>query len=479
MPGDVSRFEHTVGRYMLFGQIGAGGMASVHIGRRVGAGGFARLVAIKRLHPHLVEDHGLVKAFLDEARMAARVSHPNVVSIDDVVMDGDEVLLVMEYVAGRSLAQLVGAEARQGRAVPPPIAGALALDILRGLQAAHTARDERGRELGLIHRDVSPQNVLVGTDGVARVLDFGIAKALGRLETTAPGAIKGKLSYMAPERLKPGEATTSVDIYGAAIVVWEILAGARYFDGPADETMLPRVIFATYRHLEDPALAKVDAVLERALRRRPEERHKSASELAAALEDVLEIASRDAVIAWVQRVAGPELAAAAEAIEAIEQTSVPSPAPTSKKSTSQAIEPPAHTNAPVITRAPPIDPPALRASRAWIAVVALLAGGLVAAISLGGFAASRSESAHAAPVSAVPAAIAPVTDTTPVVSPANPVPDTPALAPASSTPPRSVRPGTALKRAPVATVTSHVDAKPAAAPVGPPAAEPEAPTDRK
>src|SRR4051812_17419501 len=108
MAGEVSRFEHTVGRYMLFGQIGSGGMASVHIGRRVGAGGFARLVAIKRLHPHLGKDHALVSSFLDEARMAARISHPNVVSIDDVVMDGDEVLLVMEYIAGRALSQLVG-----------------------------------------------------------------------------------------------------------------------------------------------------------------------------------------------------------------------------------------------------------------------------------------------------------------------------------------------------------------------------------
>ena len=108
--GDVTRYEHTVGRYMLFGAIGAGGMATVHIGRRVGAGGFARLVAIKRLHPHLAEEREVVHAFLDEARIAARVTHPNVVSIHDVVLDGAEVLLVMEYVPGRSLSLLAAAE---------------------------------------------------------------------------------------------------------------------------------------------------------------------------------------------------------------------------------------------------------------------------------------------------------------------------------------------------------------------------------
>ena len=227
--GDVARYEHTVGRYMLFGAIGAGGMATVHIGRRLGAGGFARLVAIKRLHPHLAEEREVVHAFLDEARIAARVTHPNVVSIHDVVLDGDEVLLVMEYVPGRSLAQLSTAERKEGRSVPPAVAGTIALDLLRGLQAAHDARDERGRPLGLIHRDVSPHNLLIGGDGVARVLDFGIAKALGRMQTTATGAVKGKLAYMAPERLgEQAATTTSVDIYAAAMVVWEMLAGARF-----------------------------------------------------------------------------------------------------------------------------------------------------------------------------------------------------------------------------------------------------------
>jgi serine/threonine protein kinase len=330
MVEDLSRHEATVGRYMLFGQIGAGGMACVHLGRRVGPAGFSRLVAIKRLHPHLGKQREFVHAFLDEARIAARVSHPNVVSIDDVVMDGDEVLLVMDYVNGRSLSFLAGAERAQGRSVPPPVATAIALDMLHGLQAAHEAKTERGAPLGLVHRDVSPQNVLVGVDGVARVLDFGIAKALGRLQTTDNGSVKGKLPYMAPERLLDRAVTSSVDLYGAAIVIWELLAGERYFVGSTPEAMIPLVIASEYRHLRDGSLAAVDAVLERALRREPEQRHASCAELAAAIEAVMDPASRGEIMAWVQKVAGADIAEHADAIAEVERSSTPSPAPRSQ-----------------------------------------------------------------------------------------------------------------------------------------------------
>ncbi len=210
--------------------IGAGGMATVHLGRRVGAGGFARLVAVKRLHPHLAVDREVVHAFLDEARIAARVTHANVVSIHDVVLDGDEVL---------------SAERAAGRTIPPPIAGAIAIDLLRGLQAAHEARDERGRLLGVIHRDVSPHNVLVGTDGVARVLDFGIAKALGRLQTTATGAVKGKLAYMAPERLLDQEATARVG---------RLRGGDRRVGDAGGQALLRRAV----RRHDDPAGHRAD-----------------------------------------------------------------------------------------------------------------------------------------------------------------------------------------------------------------------------
>jgi serine/threonine-protein kinase len=455
----VSRHEQTVGRYMLFGAIGSGGMATVHLGRRVGAGGFARLVAVKRLHANLAADREVVHAFLDEARIAARVTHPNVVSIHDVVTHGDEVLLVMEYVPGRSLSALAGAERRAGRAVPPRISGAIAIDMLRGLQAAHDARDERGRKLGLVHRDVSPQNVLVGVDGVSRVLDFGIAKALGRLQTTATGSVKGKLAYMAPERFTEKDATPSVDVYGAAIVVWEMLSGERYFTGPADETLIPRVVSPVYRSLAAPELEAASKVLERALRIDPAERHESASELAAALREALPIGSADEVAAWVEKIAGPELAAAADDVAEIEQRSVPSPAPASKRASSEEPTKPETRSAVV---AAPRDEATATSSRTKIVGAVVVVAAVAITIAIGSFRSSRASAPppRVEPASSTPVVVA-VESAAPVASSAAPVAS-------SAAPPPPVR--APMRRAPAPPVST-------ARPIAPP--DPESPADRK
>src|SRR5262245_12000396 len=155
-------------------------MGSVSIGRFVGPGGFSKTVAIKRLHRHFACDPEFSAMFLDEARLAARIRHPNVASILDVVAADDEVIVVMEYIHGESLAHLSAALHRHGVALPPRIAVSVMTGVLSGLHAAHEATDDRGEPLRLVHRDVSPQNILVGTDGVVRVVDFGIAKAVGR-----------------------------------------------------------------------------------------------------------------------------------------------------------------------------------------------------------------------------------------------------------------------------------------------------------
>src|SRR5262249_20405529 len=162
--------------------------------------------------------------FLDEARLAARIHHPNVVQTLDVAVTQGELFVVLEYVNGDSLAHLLRTANANGRAVPPEIASAVVFGVLQGLHAAHEAVVEQGNPLELVHRDVSPHNVLVGVDGVARVLDFGVAKARGRSQTTREGQLKGKLAYMAPEQIG-GRVTRRTDVFAASIVLWEALAG--------------------------------------------------------------------------------------------------------------------------------------------------------------------------------------------------------------------------------------------------------------
>src|SRR5580692_2033966 len=191
-----------VGRYAIYGELASGGMATVHLGRLLGPVGFSRTVAIKRLHEQFAKDPDFVSMFLDEARLCARIKHPNVVPTLDVIAGDRQLLLVMDYVQGESLSRLFRSAVARGERIPLKVTVAIVSGMLHGLHAAHEAKDERGEPLGIVHRDVSPQNVLVGIDGVARVLDFGVAKARGRLHTTQDGRVKGKLSYMAPEQLR-------------------------------------------------------------------------------------------------------------------------------------------------------------------------------------------------------------------------------------------------------------------------------------
>src|ERR1700722_19086734 len=211
-----------IGRYVIYGKIAQGGMASVHLGCLQGAAGFSRTVAVKRLHSHLAEEPEFLSTMIDEARLAARIHHPNVVPTLDVVAEGGELLVVMEYVRGESLSRLLRAESGRERRVPLPIASAIMVAALHGLHAAHEATSDRGTPLGIVHRDVSPQNILVGVDGVARIIDFGVAKAAGRLQTTRDGVVKGKVPYMAPEQLAALEVTRLVDVYAMGAILWEM-----------------------------------------------------------------------------------------------------------------------------------------------------------------------------------------------------------------------------------------------------------------
>jgi serine/threonine-protein kinase len=204
-----------LGRYAIYEKIASGGMATVHVGRQLGHVGFARTVAIKRMHPQYAGDPEFVSMFVDEARLAARIHHPNVVpTLDVVAMDG-ELFLVMELIQGESLSRLIRTASSRNEHIPPAMVATMLVGVLQGLHAAHEAKSDQGEPLGIVHRDVSPHNIIVGTDGIARVLDFGVAKATGRIQTTRDGQLKGKLAYMAPEQIH-GEVTRSTDVYAAA-----------------------------------------------------------------------------------------------------------------------------------------------------------------------------------------------------------------------------------------------------------------------
>jgi eukaryotic-like serine/threonine-protein kinase len=314
-----------VGRYALYNEIAAGGMATIHLGRLLGPVGFARTVAVKRLHPQFAKDPEFVSMFLDEARLAARVQHPNVVATIDVVATDGELFLIMDYVRGESLSKLLRAIRKQGLRVPPRVAAAIMCGFLHGLHAAHEAKNERGEPLGLVHRDVSPQNVLVGSDGIARVLDFGIAKAAGRIQVTRDGQIKGKLAYMPPEQLAGRAVTRAVDIYASAVVMWETLTTERLFKGESEAETLSKII-------REPVLAPseiipslplaFDAPIMRALSRDPSKRHSTARELALELERCAGIASPTEVGEWVEEIVGHVLSAREDQIAEIESNSV-------------------------------------------------------------------------------------------------------------------------------------------------------------
>lgn len=298
-------------------------MATVHLGRLVGPAGFHRLVAVKRLHPRFARDPEVVRSFIEEARIAARLRHPNVVPTLDVVVRGEELLLIMEYVHGEALHRLLRSRGDRPRRLPPRIIGAILRDVLEGLHSAHRATDGSGRPLGLVHRDVSPHNVIVGADGLARVLDFGIAVATERARGLPGHGLAGKLPYMAPEQLLSGEVTPRTDVFGAAVILWEGLAGARLF--PKDAT-ITELLEAEIR--EPPgAPALLTPIVMRGLSRSPALRFASAGEMAEALERVVALATRRELGAWVQAEANKTLLERAELIARWEHEPAPEPVP--------------------------------------------------------------------------------------------------------------------------------------------------------
>ncbi len=311
-----------IDRYAIYGEIAAGGMATVHLTRLIGAGGFSKTVAVKRLLPHLTRDEDFALMLIDEARLAARIRHPNVVSTLDVVSSDGELLLVMEYVHGESLAKLNRKVREKGQQIPIPIAAAIVIDALHGLHAAHEAKSEHGHPLNLVHRDISPQNLMVGVDGVTRIADFGIAKAFGRSYVTRDRRIKGKLAYMAPEQIHLEPVSRVTDVFAASVVFWEVLTGRRLFQGQNDAQLIHSVLTSEIpppSRINPNLPPALDAVLQRGLSREPEQRFATAREMALAIESCVVPVRPSEIGRWVEEVAKDSLAARARAIAAIER----------------------------------------------------------------------------------------------------------------------------------------------------------------
>lgn len=322
-----------IGAYDVIGKLASGGMATAYISRKTGEAGFERLVVLKRVHPHLLEDPSLRDGLRDEARLAASIHHPNVVPVEDVVEAAGELCLVMPYVESLSLGELVAraSEAGKPRGIPAAIASRILLDVLAGLEAAHEAKDLRGEPLAIVHRDVSPRNVLVGSDGEARLIDFGVAKAEGRVTRTASGIMKGTLAYMAPEQLRRREIDRRADVFAAGAVLFEALTGERLFDGKDEADVLIGVLADEIPALSGRVLgatAALDEALAGALARDLDERFPTAQAFAEALERALPPAPAREVASLVERLGAAELEARRASIRVfLDRTATATPLP--------------------------------------------------------------------------------------------------------------------------------------------------------
>lgn len=312
--GDVaSSHSSIIGNYVLCGELAKGGMATIWIGHAIGS---SRPLAIKMLNAHGSSPE-LITMFLDELAVATRVRHMNIVETIEVVSTDDDLCLVMEYVEGETLSRLSRACREQGIAIPIPIAARIVIGALTGLHIVHEAADEQGRPLEIVHRDVSPQNIVVGIDGVPKLLDFGVAKAAVRLQQTRTGQLKGKVAYMAPEQLEKNDVNRLTDIYAMGIVLWETLVGQRLFEADTEGQLVHRVLQGTTdppsRHRPE-IKPDLDAVVMKALSRDPAGRYPTARHFAGAIELVTNVASTTEVSTFLQSAAKKTLEARARRV---------------------------------------------------------------------------------------------------------------------------------------------------------------------
>jgi serine/threonine-protein kinase len=362
------------GRYVPILELGRGGMADVKLAVARGPAGFNKLVVIKALLANIEEDPDFVAMFLDEARLAARLNHPNVVQVNEVGEENGRYFLAMEYLDGQPLQRVLARAAKRGEAFPRAMWLRILCDALGGLHYAHELKEFDGTPLNVVHRDVTPENVFITYDGVVKLVDFGIAKAVGRTVETKMGVVKGKIGYLSPEQARAGHAVIDrrTDIFAAGVMIWEAAAVRRFWAGANEMEVIHRLNQGLYdpspRSVRPDVPEALDAICRKALAHDIEQRYATAAELQKDLDLYLtsgaepRVTSRDAA-EWIAERFKGERAKAQSAIEqaltelkrdgAVSTGSHPAPLP--KKKVAAPAKPPEAI--PIENKALPPPPP--------------------------------------------------------------------------------------------------------------------------
>ncbi|HXV63317.1 MAG TPA: serine/threonine-protein kinase [Vicinamibacteria bacterium] len=278
------------GRYRLMERIATGGMAEVFRAKQEGVEGFEKIVAVKKILPHLASNKGFVEMFIAEAKMVASLSHPNIVHIFDLGKIGESYYIAMEFIEGRDLKSILTRARDRGSLIGVDLAALVASKVGAALEAAHSHRDGNGVELGIVHRDVSPQNILVSNDGEVKLADFGIAKAACKASHTDSGSLRGKLLYMSPEQAWGRPVDRCSDLFSLGAVFFEMLTGHLLFSGNSELGILERVRegrFLLPSSLNPAVPIELESIVTRLLRKEPKDRYQSAAEMLADLDSYL------------------------------------------------------------------------------------------------------------------------------------------------------------------------------------------------
>ena len=286
--------EKKIGKYTLIREIARGGMAEIWLAEQRGPGGFNKELVIKKILPHLAEEEQMTQMFLDEARLVAELSHPNIGQVYELGEENGDYYIAMEYIEGLNLAELKDKLRKRGTFMPVEYATRIVCDILAALEFAHNYVDRNGEHVGLIHRDISPHNILLSTDGAVKLVDFGVAKAQTQSHKTETGAVKGKFAYMAPEQIESGDLDRRVDVFAVGVLFYEMLTGEKPF---GDDLKAVSMILSAVS--PDPRDSRIDipdeiaAIIDKALQRNREDRYSSAAEMEAVLQQYLDRAQKN------------------------------------------------------------------------------------------------------------------------------------------------------------------------------------------